>query len=155
MSAAENNTTAVSFANRIRLFAILTVWSTALGPLIGGAPFNWTIVIIPYSYLIGGLPAFFGGVLYALVVASRRSRARFTRLSRLVLGAVCAAAGCYVASLISFGSGALGVLMMFGVPAGAICALLFREAWIEKYLFVGVADHVATPPAAQDLRSAA
>lgn len=132
MSAAITSTPPIPWMNRLRLFLALTVWCSALGPLIGGAPYNWMILAIPYAYMIGGLPAVIGGGLFSLVVASLHPRVRYTRARRAVLGAACGVIGCYVAGWVTGIEG--WVLMIYGVPAGAICAALFRDAWIDGHL---------------------
>lgn len=43
-----------------------TVWRFAwAGPLIGGLPYAWMVVSIPFAYLIGAVPATVAGLLFA------------------------------------------------------------------------------------------
>lgn len=125
---------AISSPNRARLFWILTFWFGVLGPLIGGAPFNWIIYVIPFSYFFGGLPALLAGVLYGAAVVNLRSRFQFSWGMRMILGGVCGALGCILASPIVNGSLSF-LFIVFGAPAGAICAVLYRKEWIDRRLF--------------------
>jgi hypothetical protein len=130
----EPHPNAKSPTKRFRLFLILTLWSVGLGPLIGGAPFNWLIYPIPFAYFIGGLPALLGGALYGAFVVNFAARFRFDWAVRSLGGALCGAIGCFLASLVINDFPFLR-LAMFGAPAGAVCALLYKKAWIERHLF--------------------
>ena len=137
--------TPVPRAHRTRLFWILTFWFGALGPLIGGAPFNWMLLPILFSYFFGGLPALLAGALYGAAVITLRSRFQFGWMMRIVVGAACGALGCILASPIIDGTVSFS-LIVFGAPAGAICAALYKKEWIDRRLFGEVGELSSAKP---------
>ncbi len=124
--------TATAGRDRFRLFIKITLWWGVLGPLIGGAPFNWMIYPIPFAYFIGSVPALLGGAVYGAFVTRYGTQVRLGWGTRALGGAASGAVGCLLASLfVSFPF--LG-LAMFGVPAGVFCALLYKQSWIDRHL---------------------
>ena len=122
--------------NRKRLMTRITIFSVCVGPLIGDAPFLWwSIYSIPAAYLIGAVPALLGSGLYGLIVASHGTSNHYNLLQRMLLGAGCGAAGCLVFGLALMGSVNALFLVPFGTGAGAVCALLYKRAWMERDLF--------------------
>ena len=138
----------VPFSKRFRFVARFTLWSVALGPLIGGAPFNWMLYPIPFAYMAGAVPALISGVLAALIIATFATHFSFGLITRLLVGAACGAAGCFLYGelLLNHGSNiglySNGVLYFFGVPAGALCALWYQRAWID--LDLAAVDHAVS-----------
>lgn len=101
-----------------------------LGPLIGGLPYVWLVVTLPFVFAIGLVPALIAGMLYAawwLMPGVRRP----TPVWRAVVGAICGAAGC-AAVAAGFSPGSPGVPFMVlgvhGVPAAIALALATRAS---------------------------
>ena len=102
------------------------VWRFALvGPLIGGLPYVWTVVTIPFAYALGLAPAAIAGALYAAWWVAPSTRAP-SALWRAAVGAICGACGCALTALaISPASpnSTLLLLGLHGVPASTVLAL--------------------------------
>jgi len=103
------------------------------GPLIGGLPYAWTVIAIPFAYAIGIVPALIAGLAYGAwrhTQGARRPGARW----RLAVGA---ASGAFAAALVGLAFGladglngglfAAGVVAAHGIPAAAILALAERR----------------------------
>lgn len=136
----------IPLARKCLLVLVTTLWAGVLGPLVGGLPFNIFLYPIPFAYLIGGGPALIGGFFFGiLLLAWVADLEELTGLRRMALGAVTGAFGCLAAALvygIAFGqTDALtvaGALCIFGIPAGAVCALLFKPNWVARLLGLDV-----------------
>lgn len=97
-----------------------------IGPFVGGLPYIWMIVSLPFMFVIGLVPAFIAGMLYAAWWLTPGSR-HPTPIWRGTVGAICGAAGCaLVAAGYSPGSPgwAFLILAAHGVPAAGILALV-------------------------------
>lgn len=101
-----------------------------LGPLIGGAPYNWLLFPIPFAFAIGLGPALVCGALYALWRDAPARRPPEVR-ERLLFGALCGAIASAVWSVAvrawagpMTGPFWLTVLLAHGVPAGAVLGWL-------------------------------
>ena len=47
-------------------FGKIVLIALFVGPLVGGLPYIWTIIAIPFAYLLGAAPALIGGICFAL-----------------------------------------------------------------------------------------
>ena len=95
-----------------------------LGPLIGGIPYVWLVITIPFIYLAGVVPATLAGLLYAAWWSHAAVR-QPTGLRRVTVASISAAAACaFVAVLCAPRSAGLPFLFLavHGVPAAAIMA---------------------------------
>ncbi len=111
-----------------------TVWRFAwAGPLIGGLPYVWILVTIPFAYVIGVVPAALAGLLFAAWYHGRAGRVP----SWPWRAAVGALAGLGAAALIGlaavlFGRGFcvfwMAVLTLHGLPAAAVLGVMRRPA---------------------------
>jgi hypothetical protein len=98
------------------------------GPLIGGLPYVWLVVTLPFVFGIGLAPALVAGMLYAAwwVIPSPR---RPSRLWRAAVGGICGAGGCAVVAVAVFPNNpgiAFMVLAAHGMPAVIVLALATR-----------------------------
>jgi hypothetical protein len=66
------------------------------GPLVGGAPYNLFVLPIPFSYVIGSIPALFGGLLFAWWLDPVAKLAQPGAALGGLVGALCGAAGCWM-----------------------------------------------------------
>jgi hypothetical protein len=94
------------------------------GPLVGGLPYVWAVVTIPFAYFFGGVPALVCGALFALWCERRGACSGWAAARR---GALCGLAGSAAFALIlnDFNNGRLWwtlFLSAHGVPAGAVLA---------------------------------
>lgn len=79
-------------------FFAITFWAVLLGPLIGGAPYNWLLFPIPFAYMIGGLPALLGGAMFA---AWLRAGALPGAWHGALFGALFGGVGCVIAGIVA------------------------------------------------------
>lgn len=106
-----------------------TVWRFAwAGPLIGGLPYAWTVVGIPFAYLIGAVPATVAGLLFA---AWYHAGGRVPSWPwRAVVGSLAGLGGSLIVALGMLPSGSgieafhVAVVAAHGVPAALVLALL-------------------------------
>ncbi|WP_284619826.1 hypothetical protein [Aquabacterium humicola] len=97
------------------------------GPLVGGAPYNWMLFPLPFSYLLGIGPALLCGVGFALWWFGPAQRSLGAGW-RALAGAAIAAVACALWALVTSSwdgraddlSWWLAVLCLHGVPAGAL-----------------------------------
>ncbi len=112
-----------AYWSEVRRFAI---W----GPLIGGAPYAMFIFPIPFVYMIGLLPAFGAGLLFAAWVTL--PAARVPRWPwRVAMGTACALLVAGLAEVVIDSGGTQhwfwgAVIAVHGVPAAAVLALGYR-----------------------------
>jgi hypothetical protein len=66
------------------------------GPLVGGAPYNLFVLPIPLSYVIGSIPALFGGLLFAWWLDPVAKLAQPGAAMGALVGALCGTAGCWL-----------------------------------------------------------
>ena len=97
------------------------------GPLIGGAPYAWLVITVPFAFAIGFVPATLTGLLFGawLLAPGRYPSAGW----RAALGMLCALAACAAVALAVAPRAPLGagvLLALHGVPAGLILALTQR-----------------------------
>jgi hypothetical protein len=116
----------------LKAVALTTLFFGFWGPLVGGLPYVWLLVTIPFAYAFGGVPALVGGLLYALW-QQRGASGMAGPWVRAGRGALCGLAGCaFFAAIIGWRDGGVlmmtGVLALHGVPAGAILAAWRRSA---------------------------
>ena len=100
------------------------------GPLIGGLPYVWLVIPIPFAYLFGLVPAMVAGMLFAAWWLAPSVR-QPTAVWRATVGAVCGAAGCAVVAMaVSPSQPALPVVLLalHGVPAAMVLALATGRA---------------------------
>jgi hypothetical protein len=97
------------------------------GPLVGGAPYNWLLFPLPFSYLLGIGPALLCGVGFTLWwfgPAQRSLGAGWRALAGAVVGALACALWALVTADALAPGGDMGwwlaVLCLHGVPAGAL-----------------------------------
>ena len=91
-----------------------------VGPLIGGLPYLWAILPIPFAYLIGAVPALIGGACFALWLrAGRMPTTMPSTMQGAAFGALFGAVGCIVA--------AIGLLFISTPPASFEAARLALE----------------------------
>ena len=99
-----------------------------LGPLIGGLPYAWLLITIPFVYAVGVVPAALAGLLYA-AWWSRVAARQPTGLWRATVASISAAAACAFVALL-YAPGSPGVPFLFlarhGVPAAAILGWISR-----------------------------
>lgn len=104
------------------------------GPFIGGLPYVWLVISLPFMFVIGVIPALIAGMLYAAWWETPGAR-RPTPLWRAAVGAICGAVACAaVAASYSPGSPGLPfvVLAAHGVPAAIILALATGTAKCKR-----------------------
>lgn len=70
-----------------------------VGPMVGGAPWVWTIIGIPFAYVLRFYPALLGGVIYALWFHAP-ARREFPWYARAVVGGVIGAAACIIVAFV-------------------------------------------------------
>ncbi|MBL8302907.1 MAG: hypothetical protein JNM26_09065 [Ideonella sp.] len=106
-----------------------TVWRFAwAGPLIGGLPYAWTVVGIPFAYLIGAVPATVAGLLFAVWYHAGGRVPSWPW--RAVVGSLAGLGGSLVVALgmLPYGSGIeafhVAVVAAHGVPAALVLGLL-------------------------------
>jgi hypothetical protein len=97
------------------------------GPLIGGLPYAWLIITVPFAFALGLIPATLAGMLFAawLLAPGRYPSAGW----RAALGMLCAAVSCAAVALAVTPRTPLGIwvpLALHGVPAGLVLALTQR-----------------------------
>jgi peptidoglycan/LPS O-acetylase OafA/YrhL len=114
-----------------------------LGPLIGGLPYAWLLITIPFVYVFGVVPATLAGLLYA-AWWSRADNQQPNGLWRATVASISAAAACAFVALI-YAPGSPGMPFLFlalhGVPAAAILAGFSRAKGAStKPAVVSVAD---------------
>ncbi len=107
-----------------RRVTLTTLYFGAFGPLVGGLPYVWMVLTIPFAYLLGGVPALLCGLLYGLWERVEEASSRRQAVCR---GALCGALGCVAwAAWLWGGKGGVlsssGWLSLHGVPAGAVLA---------------------------------
>jgi hypothetical protein len=110
------------------------------GPLIGGLPYVWMVITIPFAYMFGLVPATLAGLLYATWWLAPSVR-KPTALWRATVGAVCGAVGCAAVALaVSPANPAFAVLLLgaHGVPAAIVLGLATGRAGRR----LAVAQHV-------------
>ncbi len=115
-----------------------TVWRFAwAGPLIGGLPYVWMLVTIPFAYAIGVVPAALAGLLFAAWYHGHAGRAP-TWPWRAAVGAL---SGLGAAALIGlatvlfgrgFGAFWMVVWALHGLPAAAVLGLMQRPTRTER-----------------------
>lgn len=96
------------------------------GPLIGGLPYAWLMVTVPFVYAFGLVPAVLAGALYAAWWLAPGARVP-GRGWRAALGALCGAAGCAAVALAwepARPAETFLFLALHGVPAGLVMALI-------------------------------
>jgi hypothetical protein len=111
-----------------------TVWRFLwLGPLIGGAPYAWMLVTLPFIYVFGAVPALLAGLLFAAWYHGPQGRVP-SGPWRAALGAL---AGLGAATLFALGQlltlPTVNWFFVFavaahGVPAATVLALLQKPA---------------------------
>ncbi len=119
----------------LKAVALTTLFFGFWGPLVGGLPYVWMVISVPFAYVFGGVPALIGGLLYALW-QQRSASGMAGPWVRAGRGALCGLIGCAVfASAIGWRDGGAlfmtGVLALHGVPAGAILGAWRRGAMTE------------------------
>jgi len=101
---------------------------TFYGPLIGGLPYAWLVITLPFVFGIGLAPALVAGMLYAawwLMPSPRRP----SRLWRAAVASICGAVGCAVMAVLVFPDSPgipFMILAAHGVPAAIVLALAVR-----------------------------
>jgi hypothetical protein len=88
------------------------------GPLVGGLPYVWMVVTIPFAYVFGGVPALVCGWLYGLWQSA--SDEDVGALARAGCGAVCGLLGCIFYAAVLGRLELTGMLALHGMPAGAV-----------------------------------
>jgi hypothetical protein len=101
------------------------------GPLIGGAPYNWLLFPVLFSYLLGFVPALLGGLLFAWWLDPAANLAKPGIALGAVVGALCGTAGCWL----SMGLLGLRWTSDFGLP-DLIARAPIAVAQTENWLFV-------------------
>lgn len=108
----------------------LTVWRFLwAGPLIGGLPYAWMVISLPFAYAIGAGPAAVAGPLYAAWYHGQRGRTP-TWPWRATVGALSGLGGATAMALgMLLGTQELqwfyvGIVAAHGVPAAIVLALL-------------------------------
>jgi hypothetical protein len=87
--------------DRPHFFAV-TFWAVLLGPLIGGAPYNWLLLPIPFAYMLGGLPALLGGAMFAAWLrAGPLPGAWHGALFGALFGAIGGVIGCAISGIVA------------------------------------------------------
>lgn len=116
----------------LKAVALTTLFFGFWGPLVGGLPYVWMLITVPFAYVFGGVPALIGGLLYALWQQRDASgiAGPWVRAGR---GALCGLVGCAVfGSILGWRDGSAlwmtGVLALHGVPAGALLGAWRRAA---------------------------
>lgn len=72
-----------------------------IGPFIGGLPFNLVIIIVPFSYAMGVIPAFLTGICAEIWLQARQNLGKPVRTIHLVLlGCILGFSTCLITSLI-------------------------------------------------------
>jgi len=111
--------------------AMTTLFFGFWGPLVGGLPYVWAVITIPFAYAFGLGPALICGLLYGLW----RWRSPLEGVGawwRAGRGALCGLIGCVVCGLAYSRSlwdlWPVGILALHGVPAGAILGAWRRAA---------------------------
>jgi hypothetical protein len=97
------------------------------GPLIGGLPYAWLVITLPFVFAVGLAPALIAGMLYAAWRVTPSPR-RPTPLWRATLGAICGTVGCAaVAWIVDPGTPGVPfvILAVHGVPAAIVLG------WVE------------------------
>lgn len=111
---------------RTRSYWALVARFALFGPFIGGLPYVWMVISLPFMFVIGVVPAFVTGLLYAAWWVSPGAR-RPTPLWRAAVGAICGVLAC-AAVAAGFSPASPGtpfvVLAMHGVPAAVVLALV-------------------------------
>jgi hypothetical protein len=110
---------------RSRDYWALVARFALIGPFVGGLPYVWLVISLPFMFVIGLVPALIAGMLYAAWWVAPGIR-RPTPLWRAAVGAICGAVGCaVVAAGYSPGSAGLPFLVLaaHGVPAAIVLAL--------------------------------
>jgi hypothetical protein len=110
---------------RSRAYWALVARFALIGPFVGGLPYVWIVISLPFMFVIGLVPALITGMLYAAWWVAPGMR-RPTPLWRAAVGAICGAVGCaVVAAGYSPGSAGLPFLVLaaHGVPAAIALAL--------------------------------
>lgn len=100
------------------------------GPLIGGLPYNVFLLPIPFSYVIGGLPALLAGLLFATWYhAGPPPGPAWRGLLGALCGAAAALASVAVFVLASDRPSVFvpAVIAVHGIPAATILALATRS----------------------------
>ena len=137
---------------RLKLWLLITLSCVALGPPFGAIwysiiavltqPSGFIIIIfaVPYSYIIGGIPALLGGGAYALCVSAWGDRVRFVWWLRMLLGILLGGMACLLflifVPLFKDGGDLLGTTLYIGCGmfAGLLCAWRYRLRWIDARL---------------------
>ncbi len=109
-----------------------TVWRFVwLGPLVGGAPYVWTLVALPFAYFVGAVPALVAGMLFGAWYHGLPGRlptwpwrAALGALSGL--GATLLIALCQVVAVTPVSWVFVAIVAAHGVPAATVLALLQR-----------------------------
>lgn len=115
---------------RSRGYWALVLRFALIGPFVGGLPYVWMVITLPFMFAIGVVPALVAGMLYAAWWMAPGTR-RPTPLWRAAVGAICGAVACaVVAGGYSPGSPGLPfvVLAAHGVPAAVVLALVTGRA---------------------------
>lgn len=111
-----------------------TVWRFVwAGPLIGGLPYLWMVVSLPFAYAIGALPAAVAGLLFAAWYHGMPGRVP-TWPWRATVGALAGLGGTLGVALgmlwlqPEFEGFFVAVVALHGVPAALVLALLQKPA---------------------------
>ena len=119
-----------------------------IGPFVGGLPYVWLVISLPFMFVIGLVPALIAGMLYAAWWVAPGTR-RPTPLWRAAVGAICGAAGCAtLAAAYSPSSPGLPFLVLsaHGVPAAVILALATGIAKSKHAVKGALAPNEVHPP---------
>lgn len=107
-----------------------TVWRfTWAGPLVGGLPYVWMVISVPFAYAIGVVPALLAGLLFGAWYHGHAGRVP-TWPWRAAVGALAGAGATTIVGMAQILSGHgfdtfwLAVLALHGVPAAAVLGLL-------------------------------
>jgi hypothetical protein len=125
----------------------------AVGPLLGGLPFNLAIFLIPFSYVLGVIPALLTGIFSELWLTIRRYDCRpIKRFHFVLIGCVFGFSACLLTSLIflmttqsdvfnvyelqSVGQTEIGLALLFSAMGGFWSAVLLP--WVYRsYVSMG------------------
>lgn len=115
---------------RSRDYWALAARFALIGPFVGGLPYVWMVISLPFMFVIGLGPALIAGMLYAAWWVTPGTR-RPTPIWRAAVGAICGAVGCAVVAA-GFSPSSPGmpflILAAHGVPAALILALAMGAA---------------------------
>ena len=108
----------------------LTVWRFVwAGPLIGGLPYAWMVISLPFAYAIGALPAAVAGLLFGAWYHGQQGRVP-TWPWRAALGALAGAGASVALALVMLWTDPpvhwffVGIVAAHGVPAALVLGLL-------------------------------